>query len=78
MASIQAALTQAEDDRAKMGTIQPLFDEAQTAMTSLQSKSDPAVAAGAKVGTSSTDAENSAAAGDVIKARDEMKVLGAL
>ena len=74
---IQAALAQAGDGSAKKSSIQSILDNAQTAMTSIQAKMQTAADAAAKFGTAGTDAENNAAATDVVNARDEIKALAA-
>jgi hypothetical protein len=74
---IQAALAQTGDNSAKKSNIQSILDKAQTAMTSIQGKMQTAAEAAAKFGTAGTDAENNAAAADVVKARDEIKALAA-
>jgi hypothetical protein len=70
--TLQKATPQAE---VKVMAAQAAVNGAKTAVDSIHTALDTAIAAGAKYGTAPTDAENAAAAADVIKARDTIKQL---
>jgi hypothetical protein len=81
MGRLQNALTSLQKtsppDEPKLSAAEKALDDAKTALAGIQSSLDKAKAAAAKFGTASSDADNSAAADDVIKARDAIKPLAA-
>ena len=75
-ARIQTALSQLTEGTGKV-TVQAILDATQKTVDTIHTKVQTAMAAAAKFGTASNDAENDVAAADVIKARDEIKPLAA-
>lgn len=77
LARIQTALSQFTSDSPEKSTLQDLLEDTQKTVNAIHEKVKAAMDAAAKFGTSSDDAENDAAAADVITARDQIKPLAA-
>ena len=77
LARIQTVLSQISGESSDKITVQNLFEDTQKTVNAIHEKVKTAMDAAAKFGTSSDDAENDAAAADVISARDQIKPLAA-
>ena len=74
---MQTALSQFTSDSPEKSTLQDLLEDTRKTVNAIHEKVKAAMDAAAKFGTSSDDAENDAAAADVITARDQIKPLAA-
>jgi hypothetical protein len=77
LARMATVLSQISGESPDKITVQNLFDDAQKTVNAIHEKVKTAMDAAAKFGTASDDAENDAAAADVISARDQIKPLAA-
>lgn len=77
LARIATVLSQISGESPDKITVQNLFDDTQKTVNAIHEKVKTAMDAAAKFGTASDDAENDAAAADVISARDQIKPLAA-
>ena len=73
LARIKTTLSQLGADSTEKSTVQAILDDTQKIVDAIHAKVQTAVNEAAKFGTASTDAENNAAAANVIRARDEIK-----
>jgi hypothetical protein len=74
---IRTVLSQISGESPDKITVQNLFEDTQKMVNAIHEKVKTAMDAAAKFGTASDDAENDAAAADVISARDQIKPLAA-